>query len=219
MAMARIAFDLDGTLVDSAPDLQGIANRLLAQRGLAPVLLPEARSFIGQGVAVFVAKLRAARGIPEEEQTRVLSDFLAQYDDAVMLTQPYPGVAETLDRLRRDGHLLALCTNKPMRPTMALLRHLGFEHHFTRILAGDSLPQHKPDPAPLLAAFQMGDSQMPCLYIGDSEVDAETARRARVPFLLFTEGYRATPVADLPHRAAFSAWSGFAALISGLVEG
>ncbi len=213
--MARIVFDLDGTLVDSAADLQGIANRLLALRGLAPIRLDEARSFIGQGVAVFVAKLRAARGIAQAGQAAILADFMAQYDDAVTLTVPYPDVPQTLDHLQREGHLLALCTNKPMRPTLALLRHLNLERHFTRILAGDSLPQHKPDPAPLLAAFDIGGTG-PDLYVGDSEVDAETARRAGVPFLLFTEGYRSTPITDLPHRAAFSAFSQLPALVAGM---
>ncbi len=214
--MARIVFDLDGTLVDSAPDLQGIANRLLALRGLAPITLDEARSFIGQGVAVFVAKLRAARGIAQAEQAGVLADFMAQYDEAVTLTLLYPDVAQTLTTLRDDGHFLALCTNKPMRPTLAVLRHLDLAGHFTKILAGDSLPQHKPDPAPLLAAFDMGGTG-PDLYIGDSEVDAETARRAGVIFLLFTEGYRSTAVADLPHRAAFSDFSQLPALVASVI--
>jgi phosphoglycolate phosphatase len=215
--MARIVFDLDGTLVDSAPDLQGIANRLMALRGLAPITLDEARSFIGQGVAVFVAKLRRARGIGDSEQAQVLADFTAQYEDAVTLTLVYPDVAETLAQLRAEGHLLGLCTNKPMGPTLALLRYLDFERHFTKILAGDSLPQHKPDPAPLWAAFDMGGVG-PDLYVGDSEVDAETARRAGVPLLLFTEGYRSTALADLPHRASFSGFSELPALVAGLVE-
>lgn len=213
--MARIVFDLDGTLVDSAPDLQGIANRLLSERGLDPITLTEARSFIGQGVAVFVAKLRAARGIADTEQARVLADFMAQYDDAVSLTQPYPGVVPALDQLRLAGHRLALCTNKPMRPTQTLLRHLNLAPYFTRVLAGDSLPQHKPDPAPLLAAFEM-DGTGPDLYVGDSEVDAETARRAGIPFLLFTEGYRAAALADLPHRAAFSRFADLPDLITSI---
>ncbi len=211
--MARIVFDLDGTLVDSAPDLHGIANRVLADRSRDPITLDEARSFIGQGVAVFVRKLRAERGIPDADHAAVLAQYLALYEDAVTLTRLYPGVAETLAQLRAEGHALGLCTNKPMRPTMALLRHLDLERHFLTVIAGDSLPVHKPDPCPLHAAFQMEGVSGPAVYVGDSEVDAETARRANVPFLLFTEGYRATPIEDLPHHAAFSAFADLPRLV------
>ena len=216
--MARIVFDLDGTLVDSAPDLHGIANRVLAERNLDPITLDEARSFIGQGVAVFVRKLRAACGIPDEDHTAVLAQYLTLYEKAVTLTLLYPSVVETLLQLRAEGHALGLCTNKPLRPTMALLRHLGLEKHFITIIAGDSLSVHKPDPGPLHAAFVMGGINGPSIYVGDSEVDAETARRAGVPLLLFTEGYRTTPIADLPHHAAFSAFTALPGLVASFSE-
>lgn len=215
--MARIVFDLDGTLVDSAPDLHGIANALLALRGLQPVTLDQARSFIGQGVAVFVARLRAARGLPEAEQASLLAAFMARYDQAVTLTLPYPGVVEALTTLRAQGHALGLCTNKPMQPTLAVLGHLNLARHLTRIIAGDSLPVHKPDPAPLHAAFDM-PGPGPNLYVGDSEVDAETAWRAEIPLLIFTQGYRVTPLADLPYRAAFDAFAELPALVRRQIE-
>ncbi|MBH1974158.1 MAG: phosphoglycolate phosphatase [Rhodobacteraceae bacterium] len=210
--MARIVFDLDGTLVDSAPDLRAIANTLLAQRGLAPITLDNARAFMGMGIKVFIARLRAARNLPETEQAPLLADFMARYEQAVALTLIYPHVAETLANLQAAGHRLGLCTNKPLQPALALLRHLRLDHHFTKVVAGDSLPTHKPDPAPLLAAFDMGGTG-PDLYVGDSEVDAETAQRAGVPLLLFTEGYRNTDLADLPHLASFSDFRQLAALI------
>ena len=216
--MARIVFDLDGTLVDSAPDLQGIANELMAARAVDPITLDEARMFIGHGVAVFVRRLSAARGLPESEQAALLAAFLARYDDAVTLTQTYPGVAACLVSLRDAGHAIGLCTNKPMRPTLGLLQHLGLEPHFARVVAGDALTVNKPDPRPLHAAFDMpGDGA--AVYVGDSEVDAETAARAGVPFLLFTEGYRAAAIADLPHRAAFSDFAALPALIDTVTAG
>lgn len=213
--MARIVFDLDGTLVDSAPDLQAVANELLATDGHAPLTLTEARGFIGQGVAVFVARMRAARGIADSDQAALLAGFMARYDGAVGLTVVYPGVPATLAALRAGGHRLGLCTNKPLAPTMALLRHLELADTFDKIIAGDSLPQRKPDPAPLIAACDMGGAG-PVLYVGDSEVDAETAQRAGVPFVLFTEGYRAAAVADLPHVASFADFSALPGLIAAL---
>lgn len=215
---ARIVFDLDGTLIDSAPDIHGIANALLAAEGLAPITLDEARDFIGNGASVFVAKMRAARGIPDSEHARLLADFVARYDDAVTLTRPYPGVEAALAALAAAGHAMGVCTNKPIRPTRAVLAHLGLDRWFATVWGGDSLPVHKPDPAPLAAAFAALGSGA-ALYVGDSEVDAETARRAGVPFLLFEGGYRGCPVEDLPHQARFASFDALPDIVRGLCAG
>lgn len=201
--MARIVFDLDGTLIDSAPDIHAIANNILAAEGKAPISLDEARDFIGNGASVFVAKMRATRQIGDDQHDRLLSAFLAGYDDAVTLTVPYPGCEAALQTLRDAGHSLGICTNKPIRPCKSVLAHLGLDVHFQTFWGGDSLPVHKPDPTPLHAAFDALPDGPP-LYVGDSDVDAETAERAGVPFLLFTEGYRKSPVNEMPHTVAFS---------------
>ena len=210
--MARIVFDLDGTLVDSAPDIHGIANALLEREGREPVTLEQTRDFIGNGVGVFVQKMRAARGIADTEHARLLADFIERYDDAVHLTKPYPALRDALETLVRSGHRLGVCTNKPIRPCRALLRHLDLERYFETLWGGDSLPVHKPDPAPPHAAFgALGAGER--LYVGDSGVDAETAGRAGVPFLLFTEGYRKCAVEEMPHTAAFSSFATLPSLV------
>lgn len=203
--MARIVFDLDGTLIDSAPDIHGIANALLAAEGLAPITLEQTREFIGNGASVFVQRMCAARGIPDSAHDRMLADFIAAYEDAVHLTVPYPGVPEALEALRAQGHALGVCTNKPIGPTRAVLAHLGLDRFFATVWGGDSLPVHKPDPAPLRAALD-ALAPGPAIYVGDSEVDAETARRAQIRFLLFTEGYRKSPIATIPHAEAFDSF-------------
>ena len=200
---ARIVFDLDGTLIDSAPDIQGIANGLMAQEGHAPFSLAQARDFIGNGVVVFVQKMRAARGIPDADHDRLLAEFVARYHSATALTETYPGVVQALRALIASGHALGLCTNKPRAATTSVLAHLSLDPFFTAVIGGDSLPVSKPDPAPLHAAFDALGSGT-TIYVGDSDVDAETALRAKVPFLLFTEGYRKVPVSELPHTHAFS---------------
>jgi phosphoglycolate phosphatase len=183
---ANIVFDLDGTLIDSAPDIRGIANVLLAERHLDPIDLDTTRRFIGRGAAVFIDQLRAERGIGETEQATMLAEFVARYDTAVDLTHPYPGVEAALEKLASDK-TLGICTNKPHRPCLAVLRHLNLDGFFKAILGGDSLPVRKPDPLPLLATFgDMGPG--PRIYVGDSEVDAETAARADVPFILSAIG-------------------------------
>lgn len=208
----RIVFDLDGTLIDSAPDIRALANRLLSEMDCAPVDLAETHSFIGNGAAAFIEKMRIARNIPEAEHDRLLSDFVSGYDTAVGLTRPYPGVVKALDALAGEGRSLGICTNKPARPARAVLQHLGLIDRFGTVVGGDTAATRKPDTAPLLMAFAaLGEG--PCLYVGDSEVDAETAQRAGVPFLLFTGGYRKSPVEEIPHDAAFAKFDALPELV------
>jgi phosphoglycolate phosphatase len=209
---ARIVFDLDGTLIDSAPDIHALANRVLAGWGADPITMAQARDFIGNGAGVFVQRMRAARTIGDDQQSAMLAAFMGGYHDAVGLTVPYPGVAAALDRLVAQGHTLAVCTNKPAEPARAVLRHVGLLDLFAVVVGGDSLAVTKPDPAPLRAAFKALPPGV-AVYVGDSGVDAETARAAGVPFLLFTEGYRKEPVAALPHAAAFGRWDNLPGLV------
>ncbi|WP_071673228.1 phosphoglycolate phosphatase [Nioella nitratireducens] len=215
--MARIVFDLDGTLIDSLPDIHAIANAVLAEERAEPLSLEEARGFVGKGAAVFVARMRAARGLADADQERLHAGFVGRYDKAVGRTHPYPGAVAALESLRATGHRLGLCTNKPMSPTRAVLDHLDLARFFDSVLGGDSLAAKKPDPAPLHAVFAaLGNG--PMIYVGDSEVDAETAVRAGVAFLLFTQGYRKTPVAELPHAAAFEQFDALPGLVAGLLD-
>lgn len=197
-----VIFDLDGTLIDSAPDIHATANAVLAAEQLGALDLPTVRSFIGRGVPHLVGQLLQAHGIVDERRHgRMVAAFGRLYDDAVGLTRPYPGVPAALAALQADGHRLGVCTNKPVSPARSILRHLGLLDHFAAIIGGDSCPQRKPDPAPLRLALA-ACGQGPAVYVGDSEIDAECAAAAGLPLVLFTGGYRRTPVEDLPHRVA-----------------
>ena len=208
-----VIFDLDGTLIDSAADIHATAQRVFAPYGhnFTP---SEVQGCVGRGAPHLVAQLAKARGMAFEGPAfaALLSDFTAIYEGAQGLTRLYPGVRQALEGLAATGCRLGLCTNKPLAPTQAVLRHFRLQDQFQVVIAGDSLAVKKPDPAPLLAALQqLGGG--PSVFVGDSEVDAETAMAARIPFLLFTEGYRKSPVSDLPHLAAFSDFNDLAALI------
>jgi phosphoglycolate phosphatase len=215
VGIRAILFDLDGTLVDSAPDIHAGVAALLAEDGIPPLPFEAIRSFIGGGVPVLMDRVMHALGMTDDpaRHADLVARFTARYEHAPDgLTKPYPGVPAALDALAAGGLPMGLCTNKPEGPTRTLLSDLGWTARFACLVGGDTLPQRKPDPAPLHEAItRIGGGQV--LFVGDSEVDAETARAAGVPLLLFTGGYRKTPVADLPHLAAFDHFDDLPGLI------
>ena len=200
--MSAIVFDLDGTLIDSAPDIRAAANGMLKEEGRDPLDLATITSFIGNGLPNLVGLVIEARRLDmarhEALTARVLDHYTAGNG---ALTKLYPNVRDVLETLHRDGHHLGLCTNKLIAPTRDILGHFGLTNLFRVVIGGDSLAERKPHPTPLLATFEALGS--PGIFVGDSEVDAETARRAKIRFALFTEGYRKTPVAALPHDWSF----------------
>lgn len=215
MPLPAVIFDLDGTLIDSAPDIHAASNAVLAEHGFAALDLPQVRGFVGRGVAHLVDCLLAASGADPQGALHapMVAAFSARYEEAVALTEVYPGVPEALGALAAAGYPLGICTNKPLAPTRAVLAHLGIGGFFDTVIGGDSLSVRKPDPAPLRHAVdRIGRAR--AIFVGDSEVDAETARAAGLPFLLFTAGYRKTPVQDLPHSAAFSAFAQLPGLVA-----
>lgn len=194
-----VVFDLDGTLVDSAPAITAIAGALLRELGAAPLTLAETRAFIGQGAAIFVGRALAARGLGTDaaglaahvERFETLYAAAPGADNA-----PFPGAEAAMRALLQGGFRLGLCTNKPMAPTRNLLEALGWSGLFDAVAAGDSLPVRKPDPAmPRLVLEQTGATE--ALYVGDSETDVETARAAGLPMALYAHGYRRTPLEDM----------------------
>ena len=206
LAGAAIIFDLDGTLVHSAPDLARAANLVLAEEERPALDLATVTSFVGNGVPMLVRRcLKATGGLPDEaETTRLLRRFHDHYDsDPTRLTRPYPGAIAALEALRAAGARLGLCTNKPETATGIVLERLNMADFFDTVVGGDTLAQRKPDPAPLLLSIErLGGGR--ALYLGDSVVDGQTAAAANVPLILHTEGYRDIPIAKIPHRASFS---------------
>ncbi len=200
----NIVFDLDGTLIHSAPDIRAAANAAMAAEGAEELDLATTISFIGNGVPKFAERAVRLRGLGDGAQARVTQAMLDFFDQhPARYSVLYDGLADLLPALVANGHRLGICTNKPEAPARAILEIVGIAEHFDVVFGGDSLPVKKPDPTPLHATFEaLGDGAR--LYVGDSEVDAETAARAGVPFALYTEGYRKVPVEDLTHEFRFS---------------
>jgi phosphoglycolate phosphatase len=198
-----VIFDLDGTLIDSAPDIHAAVNKLMVSIGQPEFDLAEVKSFIGSGVPVLVERVMSARGLEPERHKDLVASLLAHYAaNVATLTEPYPTVISTLKSLIDKGYRLGICTNKPEEPTRQILSALGMAQFFQAIVGGDSLPVRKPSPEPLERAIELLGADS-CIYIGDSEIDAETAENLGVPFVLFTEGYRKSDIQDLKFDRAF----------------
>lgn len=213
--MTAIVFDLDGTLIESAPDIHRAANVALANQGQPPLSLALVRTFIGNGVPTLIHRVMSASGLLGSDiHAAMLADFMADYNAAPAdLTRCFYGVPEALAALRAQGFKLGICTNKPEGTSGAILEQLGLAHLFDVVIGGDSLAYRKPDPRPLLATFQALGADRG-LYVGDSEVDAETAHAARIPILLFTQGYRAKSIEDLNPRGSFDQFADLPGLIA-----
>jgi phosphoglycolate phosphatase len=210
----NIVFDLDGTLIHSAPDIAAAANATLDDRGAPPLRLEDVVSFIGNGTKVLVEKILNARGIDQGEHHAFHAAFMERYEGALALTDFYPGVTAALDRFAAAGHRLGLCTNKPIVPTRAVLRHFELTETFASVVGGDSLPQRKPDAAPLRHVIgELGAG--PTLYVGDSEVDGATAKAAGVPFALFSQGYRNAAPHEIPHTHLFDHFEDLVEIVEG----
>ncbi len=200
--MKAIIFDLDGTLIDSAPDIHAAVNKMLAAEGREGLDLATVTSFIGNGLPKLVERVMQRVGMDMAEFDRIVADVLAIYNaSAADLTRPYPHMAEVLAGLKEAGYRLGVCTNKPHEPAVIILKDLGLAGYFDVVIGGDSTEAKKPDPKPLQAAMAALGGDV--LYVGDSEIDAETAERAGVPFALFTEGYRKVGVDEMTHAHAF----------------
>ncbi len=196
-----VIFDLDGTLVDSAPDLATALNALLAEEHRRPVTLDEVKTMIGDGATKLVERAFAATGeAPEDGTQEFTARFLGHYQGhATYLTRPYPGVRDTLDRLTADGMALAVCSNKPEAPTREVLRDLDLDGYFAAVVGGDSLPGiRKPDPRMLQAVLDA--VRVPAnaaAMVGDNANDVAVAHALNVPIILRADGYTPTPAAEL----------------------
>lgn len=213
ITLASIVSDLDGTLIDSARDIQTVANVVLAKRSIEPVSLEETRSFIGEGTPRLIEKLRHSRLIPDNSQALMLEEFMQIYPTAVNQTVTYEGVADVLQQLRFYGHRLGICTNKPYEPTISVLQHLELIEMFDVIIGGDTCVERKPHPMPLLEAFAALPSGKR-IYVGDSHTDAKAAEAANIPFMLFVEGYTNAETNSFSYEASFKNFSDLPELVN-----
>ncbi len=196
-----IVWDLDGTLVDSAPDLASALNAVLDKRGFFNHSITTVRTMIGNGVPKLVERGFNAVGIrPDAGQLDELVEmFTTEYVAcATDQTRPYPMVVEVLDQIREMNIPMGVCTNKPEALSRQILDGLGLSSYFDSVIGGDSTPSRKPDPLPLLTCLkELVATPELSLMIGDSTVDVNAARAAGVGVCVVPWGYRAVPVEEL----------------------
>jgi phosphoglycolate phosphatase len=198
MPVEALIFDLDGTLVDTAPDLTAATNHVLALIGRRPITSSEAKIFVGHGSRALIKLGCAATGEPVDEATlkRLNIAFLDFYADNIAgESVVFPGLIEVLHNARGAGLKLGICTNKVERLSNKLLTELKMADLFSAVVGGDTLPIMKPDPAPLReVAKRLGIDIAKTIMFGDSETDILTAQNAGIPVIAVTFGYTPQPV-------------------------
>lgn len=202
LSIAVVVIDLDGTLLDTAPDLAYAANQMLAELDRPALPLEQIQSYVGNGVSRLVKRVLTENRTAEPDAQLFALGFplFEKYYAAHVSdkSRPFPGVVEALDKLRAAGYTLVCITNKAERFTLPLLKDTALLDYFDLVLSGDSLPRRKPDPLPLLhamAEFKIAPEKL--LIIGDSINDIQAARAAGCPVFCVCYGYQGgAPIGD-----------------------
>lgn len=196
-----VIFDLDGTLIDSLPDVINALNAVLSDWGRRPVFRDEAKLMIGGGAEPLLERAFVATGeaLAADCLADCLESFMTYYrQNPVAETTIFNGVAQALDALSRDGIKLGICTNKPHDSALQVLKALGLDRHFAACYGKTSVPYHKPDRRHYdVVASALGVKSENSIYVGDSETDIETARNVGVPIIMVQFGYSKRPAAEL----------------------
>ena len=201
MSAFTVVFDLDGTLVDTAPDLVATLNAVFAREGFAPVPYETARNMVGGGARRMIELGLKAEGrtLAARDVDRMFDEFITYYAAHIAdHSRPFPGLTGALDQLAARGARFAVCTNKLEGLSRLLLDTLGLSARFEAICGQDTFGVHKPDPEILRRTImQAGGSLERAVMVGDSATDIDTARAAAVPVIAVDFGYTETPVAQL----------------------
>ena len=217
LAGATIAFDLDGTLVDTAPDIVAALNQVLAENDLAPLPYDTARVLVGRGAKHLIEQGYAATGLPlsPDVSPALVERFVACYRSRIAdESRPFEGLVETLESLAHQGAILCVCTNKRTDLSIALLDALDLSKHFTAVVGADAAPAAKPDARHLICAIETAGGDVGrAVMVGDSITDVGAARNAGVPVIVTSFGYTDIPVADLGADAMIDSFSELVAAV------
>lgn len=218
-----VVFDLDGTLVETAPDLHRVLALVLAERGLPAPGLAAMRRMVGDGARALIERGLAAAGRREHSAglDRLHARFIELYvEEPCKDSHAFEGVEEVLARLAAAGHPLGVCTNKPQRPSELLLATLGLARHFGAVVGGDALPVRKPHPDHLRAVLEtLGADPRHAVMVGDSRNDVASAHALGVPCVLVSFGYTTVSAHELGAEAVVDRFADVADAVAGLARG
>ena len=218
--MLTIIFDLDGTLVDTAPDLIGTLNVVFTQHGLPNLPFETARPLIGGGARAMIERALAGEGrsCSTADVDALYGPFVAHYAAHIAdRSRPYPYVESALDRLAEAGHVLAVCTNKLEWLSRRLLESLHLAGRFAAICGQDTFAVQKPDPDILRKTVRRAGGELErAIMVGDSATDIRTARSADVPVIAVDFGYTDVPVAALRPDRVISSFAALPEVVAGL---
>jgi phosphoglycolate phosphatase len=216
-----IVFDLDGTLVDTAPDLLASLNAVLTKAGHRTVEPSQLRHLVGHGVRFLFERAFAETGtaVPHDRLEELGDRFIDYYRAHIAAgSHPFPGVPETLAKLTREGYRLGVCTNKPHDLTERLLEELDLAKYFAAVFGAGRAPYNKPDPRHVLdVVHALKGARERAIMIGDSPVDVAAARAAGIPVVAMSYGYTPVPVAELGADAVTGDFTEIPALVSNLL--
>lgn len=209
-----VLFDLDGTLVDTAPDLAGALNHCLAADGHAPIEVAQVRGLVGRGAEALLKRGFSLRegSAPTPERLKSLRQLFLTYYGAHIAddSKPFEGVEEVLSALASAGIAMGICTNKPHEMAITLIEHLGWSGKFGSIIGGDHLGVKKPNPGHIFAVATALDARpQTCVFVGDSEVDYEAAQAAKMRTILVSFGYSNVPLDEMPNAIIIDHYSAF----------
>jgi phosphoglycolate phosphatase len=218
-----IVFDLDGTLVDTAPDLIDTLDAILARERLPPVPFEQARKLIGGGAKMMIERALQTEGriCTPAALDQLYGEFVAHYAGRIAeRSRPFPGLLPALDALAADGHRFAVCTNKLESLSRRLLDALGMTAYFAAICGQDTFAVQKPDPEMLRRTIaRAGGTPMRAVMVGDSATDINTARAAAVPFVGVDFGYTEIPLAQLEPDRLISSFAELPTVVLELLPG
>lgn len=216
-----VLFDFDGTLFDTAPDIIAALNRVLAELGRADVEQRDYRNLAGDGAKHLLLRATASQGqaLDEAEIEPLVQRLIAYYYEMLTeRTRPFPGVADTLERLRNAGATLGICTNKPAVSTAALLNHFAMAAHFGAVLCGDEVQAKKPDPLHIAEVLErLGAKHERAVMVGDTATDVAAARAAGIPVVAVAYGYSPVPARELGADAVIERFAELPGVIAGLL--
>jgi phosphoglycolate phosphatase len=220
--MTSIIFDLDGTLIDTAPDLIATLNVILTREGFAPVALDEARNAIGAGAKPLLQRGLAKHGnaVSPARLDALYNEYLEYYAAHIAdHSRPFPGLGAALDTLEKDGFAFAVCTNKLEWLSVRLLDQLKLSQRFAAICGQDTFKIAKPNPEVLLRTIEKaGGHASRAIMVGDSNTDILTARAAGVPVIAVDFGYTETPVTELSPDVVISSFDALPAAVKTLSQ-